>query len=344
MTTMPGGQDTADAFRQSPQSWGSGEPAPGAAESEDAPATSARPQRQPLATAILASAFIHLVAMVLAALITVGGGQAGGASPDELDTIGIAVLTEAELGQLADAALDASTPAISDALEDPLAVQFDLQIPETLAAFDEPLNLAGAAADLTTGLGAGDLSGGALGGAGGAASFFGVEAKGTRFAYVVDISGSMEVGIGTSNLTRIAVLQRELGRSVVALSENSRFFVALFSTHSQAMGGKLEWTAANEPGKAWARRTISQIQAGGGTEPLPAFRMVFALRPRPDAIYFMTDGEFDYDVPRQIALMNADLRIPIHTICFDSTEGEALMRKIAKESGGTYTYVPGVPR
>lgn len=299
--------------------------------------------RKPLAAAWAGSMVIHLVILLLAALITVGG-QAGGARPDEPTTIGIAVLTEAELGSLMEASLDAATPTLTETIEDPLAIQVDLMIPEALTAFDEPLDMARAASELTEGLGAGDVTGGALGGAGGAASFFGVEAKGTRFAYIVDISGSMDIGIGATHMTRIAVLRNELYSSVASLLEHSRFFIALFHHESMPLGGKLEWTPASDAGKAWARRHIAQIAAAGGTEPLPAFRMVFSLRPRPDAIYFMTDGEFSQDAPRLIALMNADLRIPIHCICFDSTEGESLMRKIAEDSGGTYNFVSGVGR
>lgn len=301
---------------------------------------------QVIASAWMASILLHIVLLIMAALITVGGAQAGGAS-EEGESIGIAVMTEAEFGQLADASLTAADPTASAALEDPLAVDVRLQIPEALAAFDQSLDLSSAATSLISGLGAGDLSGSEMGGAGGgggAASFFGVEAKGTRFVYIVDISGSMDIPVTGMNLTRIEVLRRQLQSSIANLNENSRFMVVLFNHEARPMGGRLDWTTANEAGKQWARNAISEITAQGGTDPLPGFRMTFALRPRPEAIYFMTDGEFHFDAPRQIALMNSDTRIPIHCICFDSTEGEALMTKIAEESNGSYHYVTGAPR
>jgi hypothetical protein len=75
--------------------------------------------------------------------------------------------------------------------------------------------------------------------------------------------------------------------------------------------------------------------------PFPAFEVVFSLRPRPDAIYFMTDGQFEPSVAVELARLNVEDRIPIHCICFVSKEAEALMKKIAEDSGGTYTYVAG---
>jgi hypothetical protein len=303
----------------------------------------AGPRRHPVAAAWAASSLLHILLLIVAAFITVGGGPGRGPHVDDAELIGIAVLTESELGQLSEAALEASTPVL-EALDDPLAVQVDLRLPDTVAALDDPLSLADSIAALTAGLGAGDISSLALGGAGGSAAFFGVEASGGRIAYLVDISGSMDVGIGMSTITRLDVLKRELANSVAALPEGSQFFVVLFEGGSRPLGGRMEWAQASEAGKAWARRNIAQIQSAGGTEPIPGFKMIFALRPRPDVIYFMTDGEFDEDAPRQINVMNGDLRIPIHTICFDSTEGEHLMRKIAEDSGGSYTYVPGAAR
>jgi hypothetical protein len=135
-------------------------------------------------------------------------------------------------------------------------------------------------------------------------------------------------------------LKTELDKSVAGL-ENATFFVALFSSDAKPMGGRLDWVAANDSGKQWARRTIPLIAAEGETIPVPAFKMIFTLRPRPDAIYFMTDGEFDKDYANQIARLNEEPRIPIHCITFTSKEGEDVMRKIALDSGGTYTHVPG---
>ena len=186
------------------------------------------------------------------------------------------------------------------------------------------------------------VGGAQAGGAGGgAASFFGAEARGTRFAYICDISGSMDAGVGVSSIKRIDILKTELGKSLDSLLENAYFFVTLFSTDTKPLGGRLEWIQATDAGKQWQRRTVPLIQAEGSTEPVPAFKMVFSLRPKPDAIYFMTDGEFNEEYVALIARLNAEWRIPIHCITFVSREGEKIMRKIAADSGGTYTHFAG---
>src|SRR5438046_2601550 len=76
----------------------------------------------------------------------------------------------------------------------------------------------------------------------------------------------------------------------------------------------------SDAGKQWARRTVPLIVDEGGTEPLTAFKIVMTLRPKPDAIYFMTDGEFNEDNATAVARMNAEWRIPIHCLTFVSRE------------------------
>jgi hypothetical protein len=306
----------------------------------------------PLTLAALAiSFFAHLVFWGIAAVVIVGGAQAGGGGGGGQETsIGVAVITEAELGALQSGSLDAETPAVAEAPSVALpGGETDLHVADALAGGGiDPGNLGAGAGSLTTGLGAGDISGGpglGVGGAGGgAASFFGVEARGTRFAYIVDISGSMDELVGSGNLRRIDLMKLELGRSIEALLENARFFIVTFSTDSKPLGGRLEWTAASDAGKAWARKTIPLVQSEASTEPFPAFELVLkAMRPKPDAIYFMTDGEFDKDVAGKILRLNTE-RIPIHCITFISREGEEVMKRIAADSKGTYSHVPGPGR
>jgi hypothetical protein len=294
------------------------------------------------------SMLVHLLLWIIAAFVLIGGGQAGGAGDGNgSGTVGVAVMTEAELGQLQGGTIEADAPAVAEA---PAAAALpagdtDMHVTDAVSGGGGIEGGLGEGMGTLTSGGAGDISGGpGLGGGGaggGAASFFGVEARGTRFAYVIDISGSMDLGVGVGSLRRIDILKTELGKSLAALMENAKFFVALFSSDAKPMGGKIEWVSANESGKQWARRTVPLIAAEGETVPIPAFKMVLTLRPRPDAIYFMTDGEFDKDYANQIARMNAEFRIPIHCITFVSKEGEEVMRKIAADSGGTYTHFAG---
>lgn len=173
------------------------------------------------------------------------------------------------------------------------------------------------------------------------ATFFGVAATGKRFAYVCDISGSMDKFVGDRSTRRIDVLKSELAASLNALSDNAQYFVCLFSDDAAILDDQVEWIDATGEGKAWARDRMKQVEADGDTRPLHAFQVVLSLDPKPDAIYFMTDGEFERAYVREIARLNEQYHIPIHCITFVSNKGERLMQRIAEDSGGTYTHVPG---
>ncbi|MBK7404758.1 MAG: hypothetical protein IPJ41_09020 [Phycisphaerales bacterium] len=189
------------------------------------------------------------------------------------------------------------------------------------------------------GTGAGDIGsasglGEGSGSGSGSASFFGVEATGSRFVYIVDVSGSMSIG------GKLEALQRELVKSLEGLLESADFLVVPYSSSAGALDGRLAWIDADERGKRFARRGVSKFTSGGGTNPSPAFQLAFAMRPPPDAIYFMTDGEFDDEVVSEVASLNAEYKVPIHCIALVSRESELRLRRIASQSGGTYTYIP----
>ncbi len=180
------------------------------------------------------------------------------------------------------------------------------------------------------------VAGSGVGGSGsGGASFFGIEAQGSRFVYIVDVSGSMSVG------GKIQSLRAELARSVNDLVGNSQFVIVPFSSDASVLGGKNAWTEATDRNKRAIGSAIEVLPADGGTNPSPGFLIAFALKPKPDAIYFMTDGEFSPTIVQEIAAMNRQLDIRIHCICFVSKESEEQMKTIARQSGGTYTFVPG---
>lgn len=296
----------------------------------------ARYGRRAFVVGLLISVLIHLAGLVVSSKIWFRSGApgAGGGNGGEVQ---LAVMTEGELNNAMEAALEAgAVGGAPDQLPDPT-------VNEPLAALStmDPSVSGGGLGEVGSGIGAGDIGSASAGlgaggaGGGGGASFFGVEAKGERFAYIVDVSGSMEV------FGKIQSLRVELAASVGGMLETSRFAVLTFSTDSAPLGGRKGWTEANENGKRWAKRAIAALQPQGGTEPLPAFREVFELRPRPDAIYFMTDGEFSEEVVEAVALLNRNTKIPVHCICFVSRESETQMKKIATQSGGSFTFVKG---
>lgn len=291
--------------------------------------------------ALSISLFVHLVILLLAALIAVGAAQAGGGGGGgNRGPVEVAVVSESELAAMAGGSIEADAPAVPELLS---SLEPGL---ETLEPAISGLSDLGAMPDAGGGIGTGAGIGGAgdiasspglgLGGSGGgAASFFGAEARGTRFAYIVDVSGSMGYD------GKIETLKRELSRSIDALLENAKYFVVAFSDGAAPLENRKEWVEASDAGKLRGRRAVATLGADGSTMPLPAFQVVFSIRPRPDAIYFMTDGQFDPATALDILRLNAEDRVPIHCITFVSKEGEAVMRKIAEDSGGTYTHVPG---
>lgn len=276
---------------------------------------------------------LHILLAIIAALIAIQNpsGQIGGAPGEQ--AFELAVMSQSELDAIESEALELAEPSVE------ISDQADAaEIP----ALDDPagMDLAADLADLSTltmsgsGGGSEGVGGFDVGGAGdGAASFLGVEARGRRFVFLVDISGSM---MGP----RIEAVRRALKESVDALDERAEFVVVLFSHEATVLGGRTRWLRADRSGKRWAERAIDTIQVYGGTNPLTGFEIIFTLSPRPDAIYFMTDGIFAEAEADAIIAQNRRPTVPVHAICFEDRSGEAMMRRIAEMSGGTYTYVP----
>jgi VWA domain-containing protein len=294
------------------------------------------------------SVLVHLVLLVIALLVridyTSGDAGGGGAEPVEF-----AILSESELDE--DTASDAEVVEFQqietdslvdlDLLSDVGAQQSVNDLAETLAPELENGGGSLSAMDAQTG------SSGA--GAGEGASFFGLEAKGKRFAYIVDRSGSMDSLLRSRELSRWELTQIELVRSVQGLGPGAEYFVVLFSTNAKPLFGGSEWIKGTQTNKASTSVAMMGATANGGTEPEEAFRMVFNLEPKPDAIYFMTDGEFNQSIPARIASMNRRRRVPIHCILLGEPGSpsitqrvEGMLKGIARSSNGRYTHLQDV--
>jgi len=176
----------------------------------------------------------------------------------------------------------------------------------------------------------------ALAGGGGAlgegASFMGVHAKGTRFCIIADRSGSM-VG------PKLDFVKKEILETLSTMHRRGRFQLIFFNTRDlpYPQPGWRDPRIERSDVATW----LQTVTAGGGTYPTPAFRVALSLSPRPDAIFFMTDGLFPVQVVDEVAELNrgGEKRVQIHAISFMDTSSEALMRKIASDSGGTYRRV-----
>lgn len=291
------------------------------------------------------SLVIHLVVLTIAGILTVRypGADAGGAPAG--DQVEFALMTESELAALLAPEKETTEPMVpeSEASLDPATTELR-DISPTSAD-----TLADATLEVEIDTGAGDVGDGegeglVTGAGGGGASFFGLEAQGSRFAYIVDRSSSMRG-------EKMARTRSELSRSVGELTENGEFLVVFYSDEPEALGGRPRWRDASERSKAEAKRLVGSVMPMGGTKPLPAFEMVFERRVKPDAIYFMTDGRFGDEVPGRIAAMNRRYRIPVHCILFGEPsansviagEVRAMMQAIASASGGRFNHVEVQP-
>ncbi len=193
--------------------------------------------------------------------------------------------------------------------------------------------------------------------------FFGTHAYGNKFVYVMDVSGSM----GKGNGGRIQRARAELIRSVNSLQPHHSFYVVLYSGYAVGMYG--EWKSARlQPAtpenKVKVARWISQIRPAGGTLPAGALKIAGDLVP--DAVFFLSDGEFVYeptgnmameqfirsfgnarsrkipkpsDSPKQV-LDSFAPEIAVHTIAFESHASRVTMEMIAREKGGEFRFVP----
>jgi hypothetical protein len=188
------------------------------------------------------------------------------------------------------------------------------------------------------------LEGLALGGTGqddgaigqSAAEFFGVGGYGQTFVYVVDASDSMNEN-GKFDRARY-----ELLKSIEQLASDQKFYVIFYNDAAYPMDADrpvLATEAEISKTANWVNGAIAQ----SGTNPLPA--LLHALSLRPDAIFFLSDGQFD---PQAINVLRARNRpsrrikmrqIPIHTIAFVDYATVGLMRSIARNSGGEHRFV-----
>ena len=161
------------------------------------------------------------------------------------------------------------------------------------------------------------------------ASFYGVEAEGHRFVFVVDISGSMAG-------SRFRRARAELCQSIENLHADQSFYVILFNTGAMPMPS-IGMAAANPANVQLLGDWLKETQCQGETNPAPALAVALAMKP--DAVYLLSDGKFDPRLAETVSQLQVFQRIPIHTIGFASRKGEKMLRAISQVSGGTYRYV-----
>lgn len=190
------------------------------------------------------------------------------------------------------------------------------------------------------------------------ANFFGTQAYGDRFVYILDISGSMNNNDANPQLgTRYVRASRELMRSIEALGEDQAFFVVLFSHTTKTMfdgwSKSPQWLPATGENKAKLKRWLESIRPVGDTDPREALRLGLTLNP--SAVFFLTDGEFDQDpkpkyekyfgtdnpkVEEVIENTPTEKDVPIHTFAYEDRRNRKRMALLASQTGGHSIFVP----
>lgn len=177
-------------------------------------------------------------------------------------------------------------------------------------------------------------------------SFFGIEAGGHEFVYILDMSGSME----GRPFDRASA---ELMRSVALLEPNQSFYVLLFSSQTVQMFGSSNYLpqsiAATKENKERLAGWLRTAFRGGGTDPREALQI--AMRINPSAIFMLSDGEFNGQKNQKQAKLlggNSDAfaivaaaptKPPIHAIAFENTQSRENMKRLAEMTEGEFQFV-----
>ena len=188
----------------------------------------------------------------------------------------------------------------------------------------------------------GDDPGGGTDGRVAKATFFGAEAYGNRFVFVIDSSRSM---IGP----RWEALCYELEQAIRSLSQDQEFFIISFDSEAHPMFGKAPpkgmFLTPDPKSIRRVRNWLRSIELGRNT--FPSSSMMMALNLKPDAIFLLSDGEIRDSTLTDLRQVNSPVvgsryskAIPVHTVLLHSEIGYQTLEQIAADNHGTFTPVP----
>lgn len=282
-----------------------------------------------LTLGLLISVVTHLI---MAVLLGKYGESIGDSSSNEQTTvIEFAVFDSETLSELPqETALESAQSAPAD-LNNPLSTETVLEASATTASV---LHADQSMVATLGSIGGGDLGTG-MGGSGGAGtSFFGIASKGGRFCYIMDISASMLQN------NRLSAAISELRASLLKLPNFSQFYILFYSNDVTEPPTQHGWNTARRSTLTRIVNEIQRVQAYGGTKPAAAFKQAMSLRPLPEVIFFLTDGQ----IPRSFIDALRDIlpksqRVVVHAVAFGDSADVKQLKAIAKLTGGQYKFV-----
>ena len=163
----------------------------------------------------------------------------------------------------------------------------------------------------------------------------GIAAEAKRIAFVCDGSRWLE--------TKDEELFAELLRAVEPLGPDQQFSV-IFYADGKATGSEGgRPIPATDDGKRKLRNWLGRFSAGRDSTPAPGLKLAF--EGKPDAVFFVSDGQFDrYDhVQQLVTTLNPQRAVRVHAVGYFLNEAEddsrrfvEFMQTLAEENGGQF--------
>ena len=185
--------------------------------------------------------------------------------------------------------------------------------------------------------------GGISGNDGSSTQFFGTNAMGSRFVFIIDASDSMNEGF------RWHQAVRELEASIDKLTKDQKALVLLYNLQTFPMFDtppeELKLLPVTEDFKKRLSQWLATQVPIGGTR--PAFALEYSLSLDPDAIFLLSDGMLADNSIQVLAKHNRIrgeknrkvVKVPIHTVSLGPNAlGAEVMKIIADNNDGEFTW------
>lgn len=292
----------------------------------------------------LVSFLFHISAGLALAVLLIGGS---GNSGNDL-VISMSSSSESELEPLALLELDSVQPELAEEITEPVDIttptldtEVQVEIESSQVAASD-LSAVRQASGAHTGVQDNEEQASQKTEGQSKAQFFGAEASGNRFVFVIDSSGSMRG-------PRWEALCVELERALKGLSSDQEFFVISFDSMPHPMFDEPppqgKFLTAVPRSIRRVRNWIRSIDLGSNTYPASSLAMALSLQP--DAIFLLSDGEIMDNTVLELRTYNRvrsesgyAVAVPIHTVLLHSVVGFQTLERIADENDGTFTPVP----
>lgn len=171
-----------------------------------------------------------------------------------------------------------------------------------------------------------------------ALTYYNIPIVSNAASFLVDVSGSMAQRAGTAREPKIQAAKKALEMVLKNCTSERRFNVVPFASRTRAWQEGLR--PMDDKHRTQAVAFTRTLRAAGGTNIYAALRHAFDDT-KVDTIYLLSDGNPSTGeivdpqaLARAVAHWNRERRIVIHTIAFGYHS--ALLKRIAKDSGGTY--------